>query len=375
MPTISEYKTELRNPIRKQVYKIEWMDKDENIIYESTTDYMDGSISIQLQNGVRRSCNITLTNDDGLYTPDPNGLVFIGKKIKIYSGLNINGTDYFPSESIQGVFNIGNPVIRSESGWSTVTIEGYDNFALLNGTISGSIDSAEYQVDIGTSITNAVTTILSDAGIVKNPFIYTNSYTIYYTLVKEAGNTYADMLIEIANIISWDIFFNVQGQPVFKTPVDEDNEAHVWEFTEDEVSYLSSEHNYNYAEVRNHIIVYGENVNGDLATGEAQDNGIFSPTSVARIGRRTHSIVDNLIIDDTEALARARYELRQAVQAYEFTNIKTYNVDFLKEGDIILIRDSNGAYNADRYLIKQINRTLSFDAEMTIQAWKVRDID
>jgi hypothetical protein len=112
-----------------------------------------------------------------------------------------------------------------------------------------------------------------------------------------------------------------------------------------------------------------------LATGEAQDTGIFSPTSVARIGRRTKSIVDNMIIDDAEALARARYELRQAVQAYEFTNIKTYNVDFLKEGDIILIRDSNGAYNADRYLIKQINRTLSFDAEMTIQAWKVRDIE
>jgi hypothetical protein len=94
------------------------MDKDENIIYESTTDYIDGSISIQLQNGVRRSCNITLKNDDGLYTPDANGLVFIGKKIKIYSGLNINGTDYFPSESIHGVFNMGNSFVRIKTNTS-----------------------------------------------------------------------------------------------------------------------------------------------------------------------------------------------------------------------------------------------------------------
>lgn len=374
MPDFTDYKTELRNPTRTQVYKIEWMDKDENIINEVTTDFLEGSITCNLQNGVRRSCNITLENSDGVYIPNNNGLVYISKKFKIYSGLKIDGTNYFPPESNQGVFNIGNPILRSTSSGSTVSIEGYDNFSLLNGTISGAINATVYQISVGLSLNEIIPSILSDAGIVKTPIIYDNDETLYYTLIKESGSTYGDALIELADMVAWDIYFNIDGRPVFKPPVDEINSAHVWEFRENEVSYLGSEHNYNYADVRNHIIVYGENVNGDLAYAEAEDIGIFSPTSISRIGRRTKQISDNLIITDDLAQDRADYELKQAIQAYEYTNIRTYNIDFLKEGDIVLIKDSSGGYNADRYLIKQINRNLSSGGEMTIQAWKVRDI-
>lgn len=374
MSTFQDYKTELRNPTRQQVYKIEWMDKEENVLYEVVDDMIEGSISIQLQNGMRRSCNLTFKNDDGLYTPSSTGLVYLDKKIKIYSGLVIDGENYFPTESIQGVFNMGNPIVRSSSSSSTVSIEGYDNFSLLDGTLAGEIYSTVYQVSLGTAINDAVEAILSDASIIKSPYMYTNSEVLYYTLIKEAGNTYADALLELANMMSYEIYFNVNGRPIFDPPVDEINEGHVWEFLDTEVSYLGSEHNYNYADVRNHVIVYGENINGDLISAEAEDQNVASPTNTAKIGKRTKTIRDTLILDAALAQDRADYELKKAIQSYEYSNIKTYNVDFLKEGDIVLIYDSNGGYNADRYIIKQINRSLSFNGEMSIQAWKVRDI-
>lgn len=378
MATFEEYKEALRNPTRQQIYKIEWMDKDENIIDETITEFIDGSISIQLQNGVRRSCNVTFENYDGTFTPSSNGLVYISKKMKIYSGLVINNENVFPPESVQGVFNLGNPVLRHDSSSNTVSIEGYDNFALLNGTLGGAVVAPVYKIGVDSVVNNAVQAVLDDGNIVQPALIYENDYVLYYSLVKEAGGTLGEVLTDIAYMVSWDIFFDTHGRPIFRPAADSainaDNASPVWEFNVNEVSYMGAEHNYNYADVRNHVIVYGENVNGDLAVGEAEDTNIFSPTSISRIGRRTITINDNMIIDDATATERAEYELRQAIQAYEFVNINTYNLDFLKEGEIILIKDDNADLDVDRYLVKQINRSLSPGSGMTIQAWKVRSI-
>jgi hypothetical protein len=184
------------------------MDNEENVFHEVISDFIDGSVSCQYANGVRRTCNLTFKNDDGLYTPSQDGLIYINKKLKIYSGLKIDGVDYFPPESVQGVFNIGNPIVRSTSGGSVVTIEGYDNYSLLNGTIAGTIYSTIYQISINTTISDAVIAIMSDANIVKTPRIYENylprsqGTVLPYTLVKDAGSTYADALFDLANMIA-----------------------------------------------------------------------------------------------------------------------------------------------------------------------------
>ena len=68
--TFDQYKTAIINPIKHQIFKLEFMDKEENIINEIITDMIDGSISIQLQNGVRRTCNLTLKQVSELLKTD-----------------------------------------------------------------------------------------------------------------------------------------------------------------------------------------------------------------------------------------------------------------------------------------------------------------
>jgi hypothetical protein len=54
--------------------------------------------------------------------------------------------------------------------------------------------------------------------------------------------------------------------------------------------------------------------------------------------------------------------------------LKSINIDFLKEGDIILVDDADAGISEERFIVDQINRNLDFNSEMTVKAWKVRDV-
>jgi hypothetical protein len=178
------------------------MDKDENVLDEVVTDMIDGSVAIQKVNGVRRNCSLTFSNATSIFTPNANGLIYISKKFKLYSGLKINGVNYFPPQSVQGVFNLGSPVLRHDSSANIVTLEGYDNFSLLNGTLAGQIYVTVYKVPLQTLVTDVVSDTLALGEVVQSPIIYENINKTPYTINKEAGNTYQDILTDVAGMVA-----------------------------------------------------------------------------------------------------------------------------------------------------------------------------
>lgn len=366
------YKNALLSPTRHQIYKIEWMDRYENVINELTTDTLDGSISISRVNGARRSCNLTLDNSTGIYAPNKDGLIFLDKKFKLSSGLLIDGIEVFPPECVQGVFNLGNPVVKSSPEDESISIEGYDNFALLNGTINGTLD-ALYITYVGESVSNIIKSISSAAGLIQSPLIYLLNENMPYTLSKEPGGTYEDMLTEIAGCFSYEVFIDISGRLNFRPPIDELYVYPIWTFDKALDPFLSYDHNYDYMNVKNNIIVYGENINGKQFIGIAQDNSIFSPTAIRRIGNRTKIISDTMIGTQIQADDRAAFELKSGITAYEYIELSCLNLDFLKEGDVILLNDEANGVNYERYIINAINRNLRFDQTMSITAYKVRE--
>lgn len=361
------YAEALRSPSRIPRFKIEWMDKNEQVVNEITSDLLSGSINITLQNGVRRTCQLNLNNKNGDYIPDKNGLIWLEKKFKVYTGLQINGTDYFNE---QGLFNLGNPINAGYMSERTAQIEAYDNFALLNGSIGGELD-ADYVIDVGSSLTDVVAQVFTDAGVIKSPIIYPNSEVLPYTITKKIGDTYESILTELAAIVSWDVFFDTDGRPRFQPPVNTDIANSVWDFGSTEVTWLGSDHNYDFLAVKNYIVVIGDNINGDLAYATAQDDNIFSPTSVARIGKRTKTIEDSNIYSDDLAQDRADYELKKAIQIIENADMKCIPIDTLKEGEIVTIDDSDNGFNRERYIIKSINLNLNYNQEQTLNVSKV----
>ncbi len=76
----SKYREVASRPEIYPMYRIELLDHYENVLLD-ITDYITadnaGSISINYQQGVRRTCTFSLVDNDGLFIPKIDGLIWI----------------------------------------------------------------------------------------------------------------------------------------------------------------------------------------------------------------------------------------------------------------------------------------------------------
>lgn len=334
------------------------------------TDLLGGNLNLTNQSGSRRSCTINLKNEDGKYIPIPEQNLWINTKFRVYTGLKVNGEDYFVS---RGIFVLSQPEVNSFLSEKTASLTALDKFALLDGTLAGELE-AEYIIDVGTSIEDAVRAVFSDAGEVKSPIITPTTVVTPYTIVKNPGDTFGDILIELANMLSWQCFYDRNGYPRFQPPTDINKAGSVWDFITNEVVYLGSSHRYQYDKVRNYIVVIGDNVNGLLYRATAGDTNPTSPTRIDLIGKRTKVIIDDLIYSTELAQARANYELLQAIMLNESVDIRSIPIDVIGEDTVITISDTSAGLNTDRFLVQSVSFPFNYDGEMTASVWLVRSL-
>jgi hypothetical protein len=366
---MEDYLNALKLNTRNPIYKLEFTDKNEITIDEIYKYVIDGNISCERKNGMRRTCNITLENKDGTFTPSYDGLVSFSNRLKVFTGLNIDNVEFYIP---QGVFLFGNPrMTKNQSGEKIILLEMYDKFALLDGTISGTLEK-DYMIPIGTPVSEAVSLVLTRAGITTPILIYPNTYNVPYDIVVQAGENYANILYKLADLMTWEVFFDEYGTLRFQPPTDEDTQSPSWEFVSGGESYISSTHNFEWNKIRNNIIVVGDNINGLIIKAESKNENIFSDTYYEKIGLITEYITDDVIYDTTLAKERADYELQLATQIQESADIQCVPIDILKEGDIIIVDDSENGFNRDRYVVRTINIPLIYNSEMTINAYKAR---
>ena len=170
------YLNALKQTIIRPVFKIELMDFAENIIGELTQDIStedSGSISINYQQGVRRSCSLTLINAnenlkliEGKYSLGENGL-WVDTKFKLYVGIKVPKFSTVLSQEIdynktgedllygdndssslsyrkdtqkteedtywfsQGVYLLTDPSVLRDMSKKTITINGVDKFGVF----------------------------------------------------------------------------------------------------------------------------------------------------------------------------------------------------------------------------------------------------
>ncbi len=363
------YEEALKSNTRKRIYKIEWMDRYENIVDEIIGDIIDGTISCELKDGVRRTCNLTLKNDNKKYIPSEDGLIWISNRFKLYTGLESHN-QWNP----QGVFVLGNPSVNSNFADTSMSIEAVDKFALLNGELAGKLEGG-YIINLGEKISNAVRAVIADAGMPETRLIISPTIEVTpYTLVAKPGESYADILFKLAEMINFQIYFDVNGNLVFEPVTDEKNKGSIWTFHKKEVTYLGSTHNYDFKKMRNYVVVYGDNINGYQIKGVASDTNEFSPTNTDKVGKRVEVIEDDIIFNDFYAVLKAEYHLKDLIQLYESVDNKAIPIDIIQEGDIIEIEDDSNGLNRDRYLVRNVNMPLNHNSEMTLSVWKTRDI-
>lgn len=138
----------------------------------------EGSLSVNLQNGVRRTCPVTLSNVNGEFDYNVNNIWF-GQEIALDEGMVLpDGTQFYLQ---QGVFLVTDPqdVIQPDS--RTITFNLVDKWANLDGTLYGNLEGT-YEVPLRTNIFSPISGLLADD--IGNGRVVDRIppvYTIYYS--------------------------------------------------------------------------------------------------------------------------------------------------------------------------------------------------
>lgn len=273
------YLNALKQPKIYPVFKVELMDFAENVIGEITQDISkedSGSISVNFQQGVRRSCSLTLVNvnenlhlREGKYLLNENGL-WVNTKFKLYTGIKIKSFENLPPEELdytgsedllykdkdseqenlwirnrgqeiqkdiywfsQGVFLLTDPSVLRDMSKRTITLNGIDKFGVFGSETNFSSTEATYKIEADSNVREVISSILEfDKGNglkldVKEPYLDPNTKvlvsnelgekpvaqaTLPFEINKSPETYFSDILIELANVFACDIYYDTEGR-------------------------------------------------------------------------------------------------------------------------------------------------------------------
>jgi len=334
---------------------------------------LGGSYSENYQNGQRRSLSFSLYNEDGRYTPGVNG-TWITDRIGLEMGLRMadGGTAWFK----RGVYAVSQPSVAHSNDQDLVQVSAGDKWSLLSGA-SGTLGDT-YEVPSGSLCADVIAGILlSDRGDggpidVRPPFIHPSlrNKRTQATITMSAGQTYADILLEIATQLSAEVFYNSEGTltvlPIEEASLD-NGKASQWDFDEDQVKAISF--SFSAQEIYNRVIVVGSTSGGQYHRAEASNEDPSSPTSVSRIGVRTAPIINDAnITTDRLAQERAQYELRKVLLLRTPIAFEARINPLITVNCVITISSPFLLMGKERFVVQSVSHSLDHSGSMTVSA-------
>lgn len=402
--------------------KVEWLNEDETAKFEFTNSLYDINVGLNVsyQKGSRRSCTLVLNNDRNRFPVDFNN-IWIGQKFKLWLGVYLdNETPYYLP---QGVFYVSNPNEVYNPNTRTVTINGVDKWAYLDGTLFGYLPGT-YQTNVDDDLYEAIRKLLklsryeNDFSETTNleemidpiipmlsPYFKSKTTSVYvydeetgeykidsdgnyvtktqsvslcpYTVTTERGKTYADILLEYATILCANIYYDVNGRLVLEPMsniaddiTDTDKEI-LWHYTIDEKTFLGLTQTYAFEKIHNDFIVLGNIVNGKQFKARVQNRNRMSNTCVQRIGLRSAvPKEDNQYFSDEQCAEIAKYDAKVDTIAQKSGNISSTLLYHLDVNKLVTVSTPNNNMSKELFLITGFSISTS-SATMSVDVTSV----
>lgn len=373
---------EIEGAIRRDSYSPRWrictLNSDDSIREEIPLHDIasGGSYSENYQDGQRRTLSFSLYNETGKYTPGVNG-VWITTRVSLDMGVLMpdGGLAWFR----RGVYVVNQPSISHSSDRDTVQISAGDKWSLFSGAL-GALEST-YEIPVGSPIPDVVRDILLVDRESGEPLDSTPpsihpalmGKTTQATITMNAGQTYADLLLELATQASAEIFYNSVGSltmvPLSETSLD-NGKASQWDFDEGQVQSL--DFSFSAQEVFNRVIVIGSTSNGQYHRAEASNDDPSSPTSVGRIGVRTASIINDAnITTDYLAEERAQYELRKILLLRTPVSLNVPVNPFVMSNGVVTVSSPALSMSRERFVVQSVSYPLDYSGVMSLSVASV----
>lgn len=285
-----------------------------------------------------------LVNTSGKFTWGAGSLIWLDKMFKPYYGVLVNGQwEWIP----QGVFPCSMPIATSESSGKAlneVEFQGGDKMDYL-GQCPDNLT-----VSLGTDIATAIKSVLSGIETMFNLDSTSSMQTVPYDMPWTAGTDYSQIISDLASIITWDIYYDVNGYLRLNAPIDPTTTAPALTLASNTIGFnpwAGSQRQADDSQLANYIVVYGGSSQTALVSYILQDNNPASPTSIQNIGKRVYihnnGSPDPVITTTLLAQYRATYEYKKRLQVVEKLNFKMFPLPMMEHDDVYQITDpANG---------------------------------
>lgn len=403
------YLSQLRSGFTK-LAKLEFLNPDGTVAYvldnnatnkRSGAFLQSGTISCNRNNGKRRQATVTLVNLDNEYEYAVNHIWF-GQQIRLSEGLILqDGTEYYIP---QGVFEIENPQESLKPNQKTVTYNLVDKWANLDGTLFGNLEDV-YEVQADTNIFDAIASLLrldrftmennGDNPVDPVAPLFTDYYngktqtltdgTVVslieapYDFLSESTGTLADVVLGLNDMIAGDIGYNQVGRLVINPSQDDildTDKPILWEFTQEEPTFLGADYTPKPTEVYNDVIVVGATSDtNETAKGRAQNRDPSSDTCIDRIGLKTIRIEMNDYYSDQMCQDYADWQLKRYSVLSKEVAVSCTQMFHIVENELITVqRNDKPGSPIERHLVTGFSRPLGQTGAMTINCVSVNDI-
>ena len=403
MATYTEYLNALRNPFIKTC-RLRFLQPDGSTAFAVDNNYLNkrnktfissGSLTVNLQNGQRRSAGITLDNVNSDFDYSVNKLWF-GTEIALDEGLVLPDGDVYYIQ--QGVFLLDNPQETIAPSGRTMNYSLVDKWANLDGRMYGYLDSS-YLVQEGTNIFTAISSILSLSKYNQRVVdavhpIFTTYYnnktirladgtTAYYTdapydLTVEAGNTFADVITGLCEMLAAWVGYDSTGALRVDASQDDISDATkpiAWTFSQDETQLLGLSYTIHNSEVFNDIQIVGDQLDDyTQPVARARNYDPRSDTNINIIGRKTLREEKSGFSTQTQCVDYAVWKLKRVTALQKSVQISSTQILHIQENQLVeIVRTDKPGSPVERHLIQGFSRPLAGTGNMTIDAVSVDD--
>lgn len=354
----------------------------------------DGTLTVNLQNGQRRTCNVTLDNVNAEYD-FALGKVWFGDEVALDEGILLPDGEEFYIQ--QGVFVFDSPQEDVRPNGRTISYTLADKWSNLDGSRLGNLEGT-YEVPVGTNIFTPISALLSEDRGNGLPLdnvtpIYTEYYnnlmqsvngvnvslvTSPYTLTVDAGSTKADVVLGLIEMINGWVGYDPSG--ALRVDPSQDDIADqtkpiIWTFSQNDSTLLGMTYTVGVADVYNDYIVVGaEMENAKQPMARAQNFDPKSDTNIEIIGRKTYREEQSGFSTTTQCKDLAVWRVKRATVLQKTVSISSTQIMHIEENNLVEIQRTDKVGNpVERHLVQGFSRPLVGTQEMTINAVSVLD--
>lgn len=318
---------------------------------------IEGTVSMVRRRAIRRTCDLTVANPDGVWTPSgPGSWLFFNSLIRLERGV------YLDADRVEwcvlGHFLVGRPHADVTPGGSTLQVQGEDRAKLLVRSRFTEPTTYAAGVRIG-AVIGAEATV---AGMGTTRYRLDDSgKTLTRDRTFEEDESRIDALGDLAHDYGLELYADADGFLTLAEPPDPMTAPVAWTYTAGtDAIHTGLSKEWTDDRLYNHVVVTGEDSDPALpiVRAEASDTNPSSPAYInGPLGDRLYRYTSAMITSTAMAADVAAKLLREVALIEETIDLPQVTNPALEPGDAVAIVEPVSKTNG-RYLVESITTPL-----------------